>query len=455
MRGKSKFKVLITLFMAIALLLTSCGGANSGITRDITLANEGLLPTPYENPPMVSSALTVAGIISLIGQNLTAGAAKSAGSSGFGWVMNMLGMGDPVAQTTIDMLVSINSNIEQLSKSVTEMQKQLNAVDYNTLASPLQSIVSKITRANRSLTSLAGLSPVTDDTSESDKAYRQEIIDELCTWIGGPDGIIANQYAIRDAMLGTGMAGGGMIVKWSKWVVGRQRFFNKESSDMQRELYNYWLTLQAIQETLIIEYMHYKNHPLSKIQEELDGYNLDMSAQKECIPWELPCESYDDSTFVIFPSKPWSYMLDTNVFGKSMLTRNMAIGIIGIMNTEQPRYPCQTHPFYGWELPDSQDIGVLRSMFVELVFQGIPEDEDVRGWAIDEGWKSIPNVSGKGFSFWTSGIGTGDNRYLIVYRSQKKGLDLDWYTTEHPLLPVRRILPVGDAAGGGEFYFYY
>ena len=35
---------------------------------------------------------------------------------------------------------------------------------------------------------------------------------------------------------------------------------------MQQEIYNYWLNLQAIQEMLIIEYMHYKDDSPSRIQ---------------------------------------------------------------------------------------------------------------------------------------------------------------------------------------------
>lgn len=450
MHGKPKSKGLIALFIAMALFLTSCSAADPGpgVVPDISSPDES--PPLIEDPPPVGSALTAAGIISLIGQNLVAGAAKSAGSSGFGWVMNMLGLGDPVAQTTIDLLVTINSNIDQLMKSVAAMQQQLNAVDYNTLASPLQPIVSKITGASRLLASLA----------EADEAERQGIIDELCTRIGGQDGILANQYAIRDAMLGTGMAGGGMIAKWSKVVVGRQRFFNKESSDMQQEIYNYWLNLQAIQEMLIIEYMHYKDYSLSRIQKELDEYNLDMNTQKVQIPWELPSEPYDYSTFVIFPYKTGAYMFDTNVFSKSKLTRDMAIGIINIMNQEQPRYKCQTKPLYGWRLPEAESTGTgIRSTFVELVFQDVPEMKSVYGWALEEGWKGFPSGAGvTGFSFWTAGGAVGGLMpdEGIVYLSHKKSMDIAKISSEHPLLPVRHILPNWERPlWESEFYFYY
>ncbi len=443
MHGKSRSRVLIALFMITALFLTSCSGA----APDPGVAPEMPPPVEGEGPPPVGGALTAAGIISLIGQNLIAGAAESAGSSGFGWVMNMLGMGDSVAQTTIEMLVKINSNIDQLMKSVAVMQQQLNAVDYNTLASPLQPIVSKITGASRLLGSLAD--------SEPDQADRQDIIDDLCTRIGGQDGIMANQYAIRDAMLGPGMAGGGMIVKWSKVVVGRQRFFNKESSDMQQEIYNYWLNLQAIQEMLIIEYMHYKGYSPSRIQKELDDYNLDMNTQKTCIPWELPSEPSDYSTFVIVPCKSGAYMLDTNVFRKSKLTRDMAMGIIDIMNKEQPRYKCQTKPLYGWQLPDAESTAIgMRSMFVELVFQDVPELKSVYGSVLEEGWKGFPSGAGvTGFSFWTGGVGEMPGEG-IVYLSQKKGLDFAKTSSEHPLLPMRRITPIFDPVWNGEFYFY-
>ncbi len=54
---------------------------------------------------------------------------------------------------------------------------------------------------------------------------------------------------------------------------GSQHFFNKAASDAQRAMYYYWLDLQAIQEELIIEYMHYREYTLKTIGDEFDNYS--------------------------------------------------------------------------------------------------------------------------------------------------------------------------------------
>ncbi len=455
MHGKSKSRFLIALSIAFVLFLTSCNGG----TTDPSVLPPEEDPPSGDEPPPVGSALTTSMLITLIGQNLASGAVKSAGSAGFGWVLNMLGLGDPVAQTTIALLETINLKLDELTKSVGDMQRQLNDVDYNALASPLLPIVSKITGANTAFFILANLPPVTEDTSEADKAFRQKTIADLSQRIGGPDGIMANQYAIRDAMLGTGMAGGGMIVKWSKVVVGRQHFFNRQSSDMQQEMYNYWLTLQAIQETLIIEYMHYENYPSNIIEQELAAYNLSIEEQKKWIPWELPTnlsKGNNESTLIIVPCKPYAIMFDTNIFRKGNYTYAGVTGILNVHNQNQPAYAWQTYPMTVWTLPDGRPDGKkLRSDMIEAIFKNIPENKSVKNWAAEQGWKEFPVNTGSVFSIWTEGTVVGPPIERMVYSFEAKGLVLAPSTSQHCLLLLRRLPNRDDVNHKNEFYFYH
>ncbi len=437
MRKKFRIKVFVSLLMAAVFLLSSCGGVNTSDASETA---------PDENPPRTGFAFVPLDIVAFIGENVASGIASSAGSEGFGWVLNLVGLGDPVADQTIKMLEQINSQIIELKDKITALQQQLNYVDYNTLAGPLQNTVSAILAANQLLISLSKLPPVTENTTEAEKESRQTQIDNICTIISGSGGILANKNAISNAMLGTGAAGGGMIVKWSKAVVGRQRFFNKESSDAQKAMYDFWFGLQAIQEQLIVDYMHYMEYPQQTIEDEFVAYNTTRNAQRALLPWELPTGEKVPEELILVPFENSALMIDTSTFA----TRGKMKYVDALTALDEIN---RNSPYENWEMPLSTAITKFSSDEVEAMFKDAPKT--VYTWAVSQGWNSFPDNASAKFSFWTDRRDDNpSDRIIYLYDKNHAGLDLALNYEQYHLLPMRK-LPIRDnVKHQGEFYFY-
>lgn len=356
--------------------------------------------------------------------------------SGVGWILNQVGLGMTVADQTLQLLKDVSVRLNEISNQISDLQNQLANTNYNVLAASLGEQVSNIQTGHQLLTSLAA-SPVGS----------QNQIDDIYDLIHSR--IIPGKNQISNAMLGIGFADGGLIKSWSRAVAGSQHFFNKAASDAQRAMYYYWLDLQAIQEELIIEYMHYREYTLKTIGDEFDNYVLSVQTQRELFPREMPDDpTYPGRVYVIRSATgPAAYdiMVHAHVFAtRTPMNYNTALSTLAGINQSGG------YGFTNWRLP-SWDEATRESPEVESMFGGCPEGTMLNLWMRGKGWDfwefpaSFHPLLGPSlhWTFWIDSL----NRTPQYFFFAEDG-DTGYVSgTFAHVLPVRYL-------GAGEFYFY-
>ncbi|PPD58026.1 hypothetical protein [Dehalogenimonas etheniformans] len=468
---KARLVALISCVLAVTLLLPSCQLAVDKTTTSPPPADSSLPPptTTSSGPPAVGSpagelAPFDLGLVSNIGGKIAAGIAGPAASAAFSWIMKQAGLGYLIEDQTTQTLNQITSQLNQLSTQIAALQQQLNNVEYDTVAAELLPIVSKIKSAHLLIASLAEGRKVPTGTTlpPTQKtpltAGEEQMIKDILNYIGGPDGLYVNRTVISDAMTGD-LLSSGLIEKWSRVVAGKHHFFNKADSDNQQRMYGYWLALQAIQEELIIEYMHYMDYTTTAIENEFIEYNKAKAAQKAKIPWELPDKGW--LVVPLVPNPPYipagtCIMIDARTFAtRGKMTYAVAVNTLATLNSADITRNNWEIPVGGYDYSRLDGIVNEPGNYLKAMFWNPYPTLSVNQWMVSQGWTEMPVDMYTAFSFWTSGPPDVRVAYLSSENSGKGGVKvvgaaggvgIPEYTGTHYLLPVRLL-------NQNEFYF--
>lgn len=369
------------------------------------------------SPPRVTGSLNIA---VKLGSMLAHEIGVRYPDSGVGWILNQAGLGMTVADETLQLLKDVSLRIEEISAQISSLQNQLASTNYNVLAASLGAQVSAIQTAHGLLTSLAA----------SPSPAPQSQIDDIYNLINNH--IMPGKNQISNAMLGIGFADGGLIKSWSRAVAGSYHFFNTAASDAQYAMYDYWMDIQAIQEELVIEYMHYRDYTIETLAKEFDDYVVSKQAQQALFP-----RTVNPGFYIVrgTGSVYYDIMLDSNVFKtRSPMEKNIAVSVItDTLNGTGSDWK-------NWRLPTLAD--------TQSMFDACPSDMNLKFWMIDGGWfnygfpaSTHPLTPYSDFTFWL------DSKPEQAFALQMDGREAREYGWAN-LLPVRYL------AYPEEFYFY-
>jgi hypothetical protein len=240
-------------------------------------------PSALHGGPVARAAQGPAGLIATVFARLAAGVASGVASkasgAALGWVLSAFGLRDDNELLRRD-LDEIKKTLDQLTSQVTQLQGQVERTGFSTLAHQTDTTIGQIDHSMSQLALLADL-PASDPTKA---AFARKVVD----YIGSR---LLDAPAILNQNLGSNVPLADNLIKSaSRLVSTRDRFFDKETSDQVKSVYDYFAAYQAKLAILLVEYYHTEPGTYSPtvVKANLDRIEGNVTAQASSLKPPVP-----------------------------------------------------------------------------------------------------------------------------------------------------------------------
>jgi hypothetical protein len=277
-------------------------------------------------------------------------AGQKAGNTVLGWVLAAFGLGDELENRD---MVEIQKALDALSEQLTRLQGQVARAEFSVLVGQTNDTIGRIKHAASQLALLAN-TPATDDRKAT---FAETIVKYIGKNLVDAPAIL-NQHLGSDVPLSD-----NLIKSASRAVSTRDRFFDEESSDQVKSVYDYFAAYQVKLAVLLAEYYHAKPDTFSPevVKANLEQIERNVTAQAASLKPPVPAGTVVDVKTGVM----WMQTIDGSPLRKiTDLVRLVEPPdrgpYLALTNTStSTRVPGL--PFDNWAMPDAEDLYKLLS----------------------------------------------------------------------------------------------
>jgi hypothetical protein len=271
-------------------------------------------------------------------------------------VLSAFGLSDGNDLLRQDM-ANIRQALDELGKQVTQVQNRVELAGFSELVHQTDPTTGKIDYAMEQLAALANL-PADDPTKRG--FTEQEVVPAISNLRDAP--AILNRNLGSDVPLAD-----NLIKSASRLLSVRERFFDKETSDQVKSVYDYFAAYQAKLAILLVEYYHTKPdiYSTTTIEGNLKKIEGNVSAQATSLKPRVPDGTVVDTK----TGRMWMQTIDG-----SSLRKLSDFAILVDVNIPYPGYygtfrltntatstAVPGLPFDNWGMPQTEDFWKLLS----------------------------------------------------------------------------------------------
>lgn len=240
----------------------------------------GLLTNPTKLIAQAFKSLTL-----YAGQTLATVASHKAGDTVLGWVLAAFGLGEEELDNQ-DM-EEVKQALDALGKQLTQLQGRVELAGFSNLVHQTDRSIGEIDHASTDLAYLAN--------TPADDPRKAHFAQTLVDYIGAH---LLDEPEILNQDLGTAVPLADNLIKSASRVVStRDRFFDVESSEEVRSVYDYFAAYQAKLALLLTEYYHAKPDTYSPaiVQAKLAQIESNVTAQAASLKPPVPAGTVVDT----------------------------------------------------------------------------------------------------------------------------------------------------------------
>jgi hypothetical protein len=316
-------------------------------------------PSALHGGPVARAAQGPAGLIATVFTRLAAGVlsgvGSKAGGAALGWVLSAFGLSDGNDLLGQDM-ANIRQALDELGKQVTQVQNRVELAGFSELVHQTDRTIGELDHAMSKLALLANL-PADDPTKA---AFARTVVDYIGTHL-------LDAPAILNRNLGSNVPLADNLIKSASRLLSvRERFFDKETSDQVKSVYDYFAGYQAKLAILLVEYYHAKpdTYSTTTIKADLDRIEGNVTAQASSLKPRVPDGTVVDTK----TGRMWMQTIDGSPLRKLsdfaiLVDINITPGYPGTFRLTNTATSTDVPglPFDNWGMPQTEDFWKLLS----------------------------------------------------------------------------------------------
>jgi hypothetical protein len=265
--------------------------------------------------PVARAAQIPTGLIATVFTRLAAGALEGVGSkaggAALGWLLSAFGLGDSNDLLRQD-IANIRQKLDELGKQVTQVQNRLELAGFSELVHQTDRTIGEIDYAMSQLELLANV-PADDRTK---KGFAGTVVNYIGSHLLDAPAIL-NQNLSSNVPLSD-----NLIKSASRLLSVRERFFDNETSDRVKSVYDYFAGYQAKLAILLAEYYHTQpdTYSATTIKANLDRIEGNVAAQASSLKQPVPAGVMLDTKTGVM----WMQTID----GSPLRRLNEVVGLV-------------------------------------------------------------------------------------------------------------------------------
>jgi len=314
-------------------------------------------PSALQGGPVARTAQAdlIVSVFARLAAGVLSGVASKAGGAAVGWVLSAFGLSDGNDLLRQDM-ANIRQALDELGKQVTQVQNRVELAGFSELVHQTDRTIGEIDHAMSQLALLANL-PADDPTK---RGFTRTVVD----YIGSH---LLDAPAILNQNLGSNVPLADNLIKSASRLLSvRERFFDKETSDQVKSVYDYFAGYQAKLAILLVEYYHAKpdTYSTTTIKADLDRIEGNVTAQASSLKPRVPDGTVVDTK----TGRMWMQTIDGSSLRKlsdfaNVVDINIPPGHPGTFRLTNAATSTRVPglPFDNWAMPDAEDLYKLLS----------------------------------------------------------------------------------------------